>query len=63
MIDLVILACLAAHPDHCRIERLATVDDVSLCRGQMTEAVQAWAVAHPQWMVAGLSCRPHEEAA
>ncbi len=59
MIELIVLACLAAAPEQCRTER------IGYRPGQSTKACEAasmmeaakWAGDHPKYVIRGLTCR------
>lgn len=62
MVELVILACLAAEPDRCGRFRVPFYAPRSTleCMFQGQIYMKDWAEGHPRWQVKGWRCTPPE---
>lgn len=59
MIELIVLACLAAAPEQCRTERIGYRpggDTKASAAAAQMEAAR-WAGDHPKYVIRGLTCR------
>jgi hypothetical protein len=58
MVQLIVLACLAGHPDRCQEFRVPTQGELNMVqcvwRSQMMAA--EWQAQHPGWQIKRFSC-------
>lgn len=59
MIEMIVLACLANNPSHCREHSLGAQEaSIMQCVMYSQPSAAKWSEGHPKWTVRRVECRP-----